>query len=343
MSIVNSASADGFIEQLPRGFRFYLVHGSDEGLTDERCKAIVHKVLGENPDPLRLVRLEGELVAREPGALADEAYAVPMFGGSRAIWIDAQGRDLLPALDPLFARPPCDCTIVVKAAQIQKGNALRAAFEETSNGASVECFSDRSKVLAPLIENQAQEAGIAIAPDARAALLGLQGADRRSTRGEVQKLILYARGRRRIEARDIEAIVSCAAPAALDDLIDQSLLGDLRLAAASAARFFNEAGDGDLLATRLMARLTLLHRVRVEMDEGRPFDAAWEALLVKLPTAARRAVAQQAEWWTSDAIAQRLPAVRAASAKVRAETGLKGVLAARILWALASRSRSGKS
>ena len=55
-------------------------------------------------DPLRLTRLDGDAVARDPGALADEAYAVSMFGGSRAIWIEAQARDLLPALEPLFAR-----------------------------------------------------------------------------------------------------------------------------------------------------------------------------------------------------------------------------------------------
>ena len=57
---------------------------------------------------MSLVRLEGDAVARDFGILADEAYAISMFGGDRAIWIDAQGRDLLPALEPLFARPPTD-------------------------------------------------------------------------------------------------------------------------------------------------------------------------------------------------------------------------------------------
>ncbi len=71
------------------------------------------------------MRLDGETIARDPGVLADEAHAIPMFGGSRAIWIDAQGRDLLPALAPLFARPPVDCTIVVKSGQLRKGRAAR--------------------------------------------------------------------------------------------------------------------------------------------------------------------------------------------------------------------------
>ena len=95
-------------------------------------KAIVGKALDGDMDPLRVVRLEGDAIARDPGVLADEAYAIPMFGGSRAIWIDAQGRDLMPALEPLFKRPPGDCTFVVKAGQLKKGAPLRSAFEKAA-------------------------------------------------------------------------------------------------------------------------------------------------------------------------------------------------------------------
>src|SRR5271167_4302991 len=71
MTIGNSSAADGFIQRLPKDLRFYLVHGADEGLTHERSKAIVGKVLHGDMDPLRIVRLEGDVVARDPGVLAD--------------------------------------------------------------------------------------------------------------------------------------------------------------------------------------------------------------------------------------------------------------------------------
>jgi DNA polymerase III delta subunit len=93
---------------------------------------------------------------------------------------------------------------------------------------------------------------------------------------------------------------------------------------------------------RLVARLTLLHRLRLEMDQGRPFEAACQALFVKLPISARRALAKQAERWTTGSIAERLPAVRQASARVRTETRLAEVLATRALWALASGRRGAR-
>ena len=173
MSVVSSGAAAGFIERLPKEIRFYLVHGPDEGLVHERVRAIIRNLLQGDPDPLRLVRLEGDAVARDPGALADEAYAISMFGGARAIWIDAQGRDLMPALEPLFARPPADCAIVIKAGQLKKGTALRAAFETSAARAAIECYSDDPGALEALIEAEARAAGLAIAPEAKAALAAL--------------------------------------------------------------------------------------------------------------------------------------------------------------------------
>jgi DNA polymerase-3 subunit delta len=327
---------------LPKEIRFYLVHGLDEGLAHERVKAIIRGRIGDDTDPMQLVRLEGDAVARDPGVLADEAYAISMFGGERAIWIDAQGRDLMPALEPLFARPLTDCTIVIKAGQLKKGTGLRAAFESSATRASIECYPDDSGALESLIDAEARAAGLAITADARAALVHMVGADRRTTRGEIAKLMLYASGRSQITVEDIEAIVADAAPSNLDQVIDDAMLGDLPAVEASLSRFFHEGGEADYLMIRLVARLTLLHRLRLEMDQGRPFEAACQALFVKLPMSARRALAKQAERWTTDSIAERLPAIRQASARVRTDSRLAAVLAIRALWTLASRRRGAR-
>jgi DNA polymerase III subunit delta len=343
MSVISSASADRFIDREAARYPFYLVYGPDEGLTHERSRAIAREVLGGDENPLNLLRLDGDVIAREPGALADEAYAISMFGGHRVIWIDAQRNDLLRALSPIFAKPPHSCTIIVRAGQLRKDSALRQAFEKMINGASVECYSDEQASLAQLIDGEVQAAGIAIAPDARTALSALLGADRETTRGEIAKLMIYALGKRRIEIEDLEAIVSGAAPSKLEQVIDRSLAGDLREAAASAAQFFNEGGEGEQLMARLIAQLMLLHRLRLEMDRSQPPDASRLPSFVKLPASARRMLSRQADAWTSEAIARRLPAIQAASANVRARPRLGSLLATRILWALSTSAARGQA
>ena len=114
-----------------------------------------------------------------------------MFGGHRVIWIELRGRDIAPALAPLFKAPPRDCAIVVEAGLLKKGSALRSAFEKMDKGVSIECYPDDRRGLAALIEAEARQAGLRIAPDVRDHLITFLGADRMTTRGEIAKLLLY--------------------------------------------------------------------------------------------------------------------------------------------------------
>jgi len=343
MSVIASAAADAFIAKEAGRHSFHLVHGPDEGLTHERTQAIARKILGDEEDPLNFLRLDGDQIARDPGALADEAHAIPMFGGRRVVWIDAQRQDLLPALSPLLAKPPQGCAIVVRAQQLRKDSPLRRAFEKAASAVVIECYPDEQASLSRLIDGEVQAAGMAIAPDAQSALSVLLGADREATRGEIAKLILYTMGRSRIELEDLEAVVSGAAPSKLDRVIDRSLTGDVRGTAASAAEFLNEGGEGEQLMGRLIAHFMLLHRLRLEMDRSRSPDAARLPPHVKLSQSARRALPRQVETWTLETIARRLPAVQAASANVRARPLLAELMATRMLWSLATVASRGRT
>ena len=340
MTVVANAGADAFIRRLPPKMKLFLVHGSDEGLVHERAKAIVDAALAGDKDPMRLTRLEGPDVARDPGRLLDEASAISMFGGERALWIETQGRDLVAALKPLMDRPPDACTIVIEAGNLKRGAALRNAFEKCDGAASIECYPDGRGALAPLIEAEARAAGLNIDAEARDFLVSMLGADRGATRSEIAKLLLYARGQSSIGVADIQAIVSGAAPSALDGLVDAAFLGDAKAVEHFGARFFAEEPDANFLMIQLVRRLLLLHRLRLEMDNGFSFDSAMQALFVKLPPSAKAALGRQAETWSSAALARRLASVQDAAARVRREAKLADAIAMRALWTLARSAQS---
>jgi len=339
MTTISSSTADAFIERLPKDTRFFLVHGPDEGLAHERSTAIVRKRLQGDTDPLRLVRLDGDALARDPGVLADEAYAIPMFGGARAIWIDAQGRDFTSALEPLLNDRPQDCSVIVKAPQLKRGSPLRSLFENSEEAASIECFGDESRSLAALIEKEARAAGLSITPEASAALLELLGEDRNISRNELTKLMMYASGSSRVRVEDVEAIVTDVSPSGIDELIDETIQGKLLESAADSAEYFVDGGDCDQLLARVAARLVLLYRLRLEMDQGRPFNSAWQALSARASPKGRRAISEAAEHWTHQALGQRAAEFREAAARIRSNPKLAETLTTRALLALASKAR----
>ena len=343
MGVVKNDQADAYAKRPPRDLKFFLVHGNDEGLIHERAKVLVNSALEGEADPMRLVRMDGDALAREPGALADEAYAISMFGGSRAIWVEARSKDLSGLLEPLMARPPQDCKIVIEAGNLKKGAPLRSLFEKRSDAASVECYPDERKALLSVLEMEAQAANVSVSPEARDYLMGLLGADRLTSRGEIVKLMMYARGSERVELADVEAIVADAAPSGLDSVIDQALSGNIEATERGLGRYFADGGDAGGLMARLLARMVLLLNLRHEMDQGKALDQALQGQFFRPSPAARAALARQTEVWNSGALRRRLPALLASVGRVRRESRLGEVIAARFLWTLAWTARRGRA
>ena len=341
MTTVANSGADAFIKRAPREMTLFLVHGNDEGLIRERCKALVTHLLDGNSDRMALVRLDGDIVAREPGALAEEADSVPMFGGRRAIWIELGARDIAAALEPLIKTPPLDCAIVIEAGSLKRGTALRSRFEKMSHGAAIECYPDDRRTLAALIDAEAREAGLEIPADVRDYLTTFLGSDRMTTRSEIAKLLLYARGKGAIAIADVEAIVSDAAPSAIDDAIDDAFLGDYAGIERNGAHYLANGGDPGQLLGAIARRAMLLHRLRLAVDDGRSLETALQGQYVRLSPARRGALERQCARWSAARLARLSGSLRVASGRVRREPKMATILAMRALWAIASAARPG--
>jgi DNA polymerase-3 subunit delta len=266
-----------------------------------------------------------------------------MFGGSRAIWIELQARDIGAALEPLLKTPPRDCAIVIEAGSLKKGTALRSAFEKMDNGASIECYPDERKTIAALIDAEARETGLSIAPDVRDYLIAFLGADRMTTRAEIAKLFLYVAGREAVAIADIEAIVSDAAPSTLDEAVDHAFLGDSAGVEAAANRYFSDGGDAGSLLRTIVARAMLLHRLRLAMEDGRSLEAALQTQYVRLSPARRGALERQTSRWSSARLLRLSSALRVAAGRVRIDAKMAPMIAMRALWAIASSARAGPS
>jgi DNA polymerase-3 subunit delta len=161
-----------------------LIYGPDAGLVRERAEALVRKSVDDPKDPFQLARLDGDDLSSEPTRLLEEANTVPLFGGRRAVWVKAGARNFAPALEGLIAAPPPNCRILIEAGDLKRNAPLRAVCERAKNAAVLPCYPDTEKDLIRLIDQEMGEAGLAISPEARAALIPLLGGDRLASRHE---------------------------------------------------------------------------------------------------------------------------------------------------------------
>ncbi|WP_421725634.1 DNA polymerase III subunit delta [Bauldia sp.] len=255
--------------------RCILIFGNDAGLVSERASTLAATVLGDDADALSHIHLDSAEIAADPKRLADEAYAIPMFGGTRCISVRVQGAgSIVPALEPLIATPPEDAFVVIAAGELRKTAPLRKLFAAAANAVAIACYADDAQALSRVIDEETNAAGLAVAGDAREALTALLGGDRMASRGEVVKLCLYAAGKGEITIEDVRAIVGDASAFAVDEAVDAAASGDAE-GFARAYRRLVAAGTADFAVIGAAVRhFDMLHRARAAVDAGTPPDRA---------------------------------------------------------------------
>ena len=333
MVAVRSADADRFINHPPPGVFLYLVFGPDAGLVAERIRTILTRAVDDPKDAFQIVRLNGDEIASDPLKLADEANAIPMFGGRKAIGIEATARSLVPALEPLLRVPPRDCVIVVEGGALKRDHLLRKLLEREKSTAAIECYPDSPRDLAQLVDSELASQDLTIEPDAKELLLTLLGQDRLTTRSELDKLATYAHGDGRVTVAHVEAIVADASALVLDHAIDGAFKGAFPAIETTTERIFQENGDVNFLLSSALRHATALHRARIAMDSGGSGDGGFYG--------PRRAVAdQQLRIWDATRLARTITMLGDAVGRARREPRLAQAIAVRALWTVALGARS---
>jgi DNA polymerase III subunit delta len=330
---VKNYEADRILARLPQDVFVYLFFGPDTGLVTERARNIVSRTVGDAKDPFRLVRIDGDELAADPLRLADEANTVPLFGGgSRAIWIKAQGKAFHFALEPLLALPAPGCTIVIEAGALKKDAPLRRLCESAKSAMAIPCFPDEAIDIIRMVDAEARAANLTIAQDAKAFLVTHLGQDRLATRSELEKLLLFAHGANEITLDHVAAIVCDAANIVLAETVNKAFQGELEALDSSLQHILAGASNYHGLLAAALRHALELHRARISTDEGSRSVAG--ASLLMGPKQ-REAFGQHLRKWTPGALAEAIGTLARAIAQTRQEPALGPCLAARALWAIA--------
>src|SRR5215472_14638104 len=116
MVALRTSDIESFVARPDPRRPIVLVFGPDAGLVRERVDALIKSAVDDPSDPFALARIDGDALADEPSRLVEEAHTVPLFGGRRAVWVRAGGRNFAESLETLLAAPPApDCRVVIEA------------------------------------------------------------------------------------------------------------------------------------------------------------------------------------------------------------------------------------
>jgi DNA polymerase-3 subunit delta len=266
---IDARSVDRALSSPDPNVRVVLIYGEDEGLVSERAERFIRAVAGD--DPLARVRIEIETLSDDPGRLADEANAVPMFGGQRVIALRVAGnRRIEPSVTAVLESPPVDAWVVITAGDLRRDSPLLKLLDGHPGAAVIRCFADAERDLDRLIDDEVKSAGLAIAPDARLALRELIGGDRRMSRAEIAKLCLYATDRGTITLADVRASSGDVAASEIDEVLDAVTGGDSAALDRGYRRLLSAGTPNFQVITAAFRHFNYLEVARSLVDQGTP-------------------------------------------------------------------------
>ncbi|TIX31497.1 MAG: DNA polymerase III subunit delta, partial [Mesorhizobium sp.] len=275
------------------------------------------------------------------GRLLDEARTVPMFSDRRLLWVrNASGQKALADdIKALTTEPARDAVILIEAGDLKKGTGLRAIVEAAANAIALPCYADEARDLDSVIDDELRKAGMSMTLEARQALRRNLGGDRLASRGEIEKLVLYAHGRKEIGIEDINALSGDVSGASFDAAVDAMLDGRVGDFDIAFTRHCQSGGHPFLVLSSAMRQLQAIQVMRGQMESGGR-NAASVVAGARPPVffSRRKLVEKTLERWNVEALGRALSRLQTAVLQTRKRPDLAEALARQALLGIAIES-----
>src|SRR5690606_3600092 len=174
---------------------------------------------GDPPDPETLVSLQMSEIEADPQRLGIAARTPSLFGSGRVIRVRGANGKLAPTLNELLDER-ADAILLIEAGDLKPADALRKLAESRRDARALPCYADNARDLDALIRATFQDSGITTDPDLVPFIRDLLGNDRQVTRGELEKLVLFAQESKVLTRADVEALCGDNAALAIDSVVD---------------------------------------------------------------------------------------------------------------------------
>lgn len=244
--------------------RFYLFHGYDPAQSRAHAERLLKGLRAEKAD-IAAASLKGD-----PAALADEAGAIGLFGGKRALWIEPAGDEIAEAAEALLQASAAESPTIAIAGVLRKTSKLLQLVEAHPLAFAHQSYELSERDAEQLVEALGMQEGLRLAPGVAAQIAAAANGERGIIVQELAKLALYLGASPEVPALvDPEALEAIGAGSEGEWIH----LGDVALSGDSAGVAEGFAGAAAIEPISLLRasqrRIQMLAPLRAKVDEGR--------------------------------------------------------------------------
>jgi DNA polymerase-3 subunit delta len=341
------ARAEAFLAKPDEACLGVLLYGPDSGLVRERARALTQLITGSPDDPFLITELSAGDLREDPARLADEATALSLGGGRRAVRLrgagDGSTKAVAGALELLTGGDgPPPSLVIVEAGELGPRSSLRRLFEGEDGAAAIACYLDQGGGLERVIEETLAQHGLKAGPDIFGWLARVLGADRGITLSELEKLALYCGPSGTVTLEDCRAVVGDGAAHELDDAVYAAGGGDAEGLDRALARAFQGGASPVSVLRAAQRHIQRLHLVAGKVAAGTPMDAAIKGLRPPVFFKQADRFRAQARTWNPDRLATALDLLTEAELGAKTTGHPDRLICQRVLMQIAMAARHGQ-
>ena len=268
---LSTREAQGYFAKPDPAIAGLLIYGADAMRVALRRQEVIKALIGPNgEDEMRLTRLAGADLRKDPAALLDAIKAQGFFPGPRVAFVE----DASDGLTDVFATALADwksgdAQIVVTAGQLNARSKLRKSFEDHPNAYSTGIYDDPPGK--DEIDRVLREAGLSnVSSDAMAALSELARVlDLGDFRQTVEKIALYKlEDPSPLSVEDVELNAPQSIEAVLDDVLNIAADGEAHRVSPVLRRLEAQGVGAVSLCIGATRHFRILHTISA--DPGGP-------------------------------------------------------------------------
>jgi DNA polymerase-3 subunit delta len=265
------ASLNATLDRPPPDTRFYLFYGPDESGSRALAMRLL-KGLG-NAEKFIVV---GSAVKNDPASLADEAGAMALFGGARALWIEPAGEEIVEGVSALLDAAASESAVVAIAGALRKTSSL-LKLAESHPAALAHCsYVPEGRDMDRVIADLAREVGLRLSPDVSQRVAAAANSNQAIAASELEKFALYLGAApsspRDLDHDTLDLLSADAAEGNFLRLGDLALAGQMNALVEELGRLPGGGNEAIPVIRGLQRRLMMLAPLRARVERGESVD-----------------------------------------------------------------------
>jgi DNA polymerase-3 subunit delta len=314
--------------------RFFLLYGPDEAGSRALAKMLA-AAMGKEAEEIAIA---GSELKGDPARLADEAASISLFGGARYIWVEPAGDEVTAAVEALIEASSAGNPVAIVAGALKPTSKLLKLAIATPCAMAFASYVPDGRDADKLVMEMAREHGLDMRPDIARRIAEAAAGNRAIIAQELQKFALFvdvAPDRpQQIDHDVLDALGAASEEGDLSRLVDSVGGGDMAALQSELIRLSSEGIEGIPLIRAMLRRMTLLSRLRAEVDKGNSVDTVMASHGKSLFWKEKPAVAQQLSRWRAEMLAKGMGRLLEAERQVKAPGGLGSIAVDEELFAI---------